>query len=64
MHFSPDTAKALDVLIEGWPMHATFERTPPEREVVAAAVHAISMVMESREEVESGRPEGSTATVP
>lgn len=61
LHFSPDTAKALDVLIEGWPIHATFERTPPEREVVAAAVHAISMVMESREEAGS---EGTAALAP
>lgn len=52
-HFSPNTAKALDVLIEGWPMHATFEKSPPEREVVAAAVHAISAVMEARDAAEA-----------
>ena len=57
-HFSPDMAKALDVLIEGWPMHATFERTPPEREVVAAAVHAISAAMETRE-AEANDPKGT-----
>ena len=60
LHFAPNTAKALDVLIEGWPIQATFERTPPERELVAAAVHAISAAMETRE-AETNDPKGTNS---
>lgn len=41
LHFPPQTAQALDVLIEGWPMHAVFEQTSPDRDLVATTVHAI-----------------------
>lgn len=49
LHFPPDTAQALDVLIEGWPIHGAFEGAPPDRGLVAAAVHAISTALESRD---------------
>ncbi|GGK82836.1 TetR family transcriptional regulator [Planomonospora parontospora subsp. parontospora] len=41
LHFPPHVGQALDVLVEGWPMHRTFDRTPPDRALVAATVHAI-----------------------
>ncbi|WP_119698156.1 TetR/AcrR family transcriptional regulator [Microbacterium halotolerans] len=41
MHFPEPVARALDVLIEGWPMHRTFERTPLDRALVAQTVHAL-----------------------
>ena len=41
LHFPPQTCRALDALIEGWPMHRAFERTPLDRALVATTVHAI-----------------------
>ena len=50
LHFAPRTAKALDVLIEGWPIHGAFEGAPPDRELVAATVRAVSAALEGEEE--------------
>lgn len=41
LHFPPATCRALDALIEGWPMHRAFERAPLDRALVAATVHAV-----------------------
>lgn len=41
MHFSDDASRALDALIEGWPMHRVFEGRPLDRRVVLGAVTAI-----------------------
>ena len=41
IHFPTRTARALDVLIEGWPMHRSFEDQPLDRELVATTVRAI-----------------------
>ncbi|MGO1768682.1 MAG: TetR/AcrR family transcriptional regulator [Microbacterium sp.] len=42
LHFTDDAARALDALVEGWPMHRTFEREPLNRAAVERAVHAIA----------------------
>lgn len=41
LHFPVGTARALDVLIEGWPVHRAFEQESTDRDLVAASVHAI-----------------------
>jgi len=41
IHFPLNTARALDVLVEGWPVHRAFEHASTDRELVAATVHAI-----------------------
>jgi TetR/AcrR family transcriptional regulator, regulator of biofilm formation and stress response len=41
LHFTPGASRALDALIEGWPMHRAFDDAPLDRELVAATVHAI-----------------------
>jgi DNA-binding transcriptional regulator YbjK len=41
-HFAPDVARALDALIEGWPLHEAFEEAPLDRSVVRRAVEAIA----------------------
>jgi DNA-binding transcriptional regulator YbjK len=41
LHFPEPTARALDVLVEGWPVHRTFEKRPLDRTLVAATVRAI-----------------------
>jgi len=41
LHFPVSTARALDVLIEGWPVHRAFEHASTDRALVADAVHAI-----------------------
>lgn len=40
-HFSPTTSRALDALIEGWPMHQAWDGEPADRAVVHATVSAI-----------------------
>ncbi|AOS64100.1 TetR/AcrR family transcriptional regulator [Actinoalloteichus hymeniacidonis] len=42
MHFSEDACRALDALIEGWPLHRTFEGAPLSRELVLATVRAVA----------------------
>lgn len=42
LHFPEQTARALDVLVEGWPMHRTFEKHPLDRALVTATVRAIT----------------------
>ena len=49
IHFSPDVARALDALVEGWPMHRTFEHRPLDRSLVAATVHAVVVGLQARE---------------
>ncbi|HCS62516.1 MAG TPA: TetR family transcriptional regulator [Microbacterium sp.] len=41
LHFSEPTARALDALIEGWPIHQTWEAAHVDRDVVRASVAAI-----------------------
>lgn len=41
LHFPPATCQALDVLVEGFPMHRAFGGEPLDRALVAATVHAI-----------------------
>lgn len=40
-HFSVDTCRALDALIEGWPMHRVWEGHPLDRALVRATVGAV-----------------------
>lgn len=40
-HFDEDTARVLDVLIEGWPMHRVFEGEPLDRDLVERTVRAV-----------------------
>ncbi|GIG34904.1 TetR/AcrR family transcriptional regulator [Cellulomonas pakistanensis] len=40
-HFPDDVCRALDVLVEGWPIHRSFDAAPTDRALVAATVHAI-----------------------
>ncbi|MBW0252795.1 TetR/AcrR family transcriptional regulator [Cellulomonas sp. PS-H5] len=40
-HFPEDVCRALDVLVEGWPIHRSFDAAPTDRALVAATVHAI-----------------------
>ncbi len=56
LHFPPQTCRALDALIEGWPMHRAFEHTPLDRELVATTVHAIVAAV-GRNEPENGTRE-------
>lgn len=41
LHFAPDTCRALDALIEGWPTHRVFEEGALDRDLVRAVVGAI-----------------------
>lgn len=41
LHFSEPVARALDVLIEGWPIHRRFEGGSIDRAMVSAVVHAV-----------------------
>lgn len=41
LHFPPGTARALDALVEGWPMHRSFENAPLDRALVRATVRAV-----------------------
>ncbi|MET7685103.1 TetR family transcriptional regulator [Streptomyces sp. NPDC005423] len=41
LHFTPGVSRALDALIEGWPMHRAFADAPLDRRLVAGTVHAI-----------------------
>ncbi|MGW9020859.1 TetR/AcrR family transcriptional regulator [Leucobacter chromiiresistens] len=41
MHFPERTARALDALIEGWPMHRYFERRDLDRAYVRDVVQAV-----------------------
>lgn len=41
LHFAPSVCQALDVLVEGWPMHRAFSGEALDRSLVAATVHAI-----------------------
>ncbi|MFI1850898.1 hypothetical protein [Streptomyces sp. NPDC020480] len=41
LHFTPGVTRALDALIEGWPMHRRFDAAPLNRQLVAGVVHAV-----------------------
>ena len=41
LHFAEPTARALDALVEAWPMHQAWEGTPLDRDYVAAVVQAL-----------------------
>ncbi|RDG36008.1 TetR/AcrR family transcriptional regulator [Streptomyces corynorhini] len=41
LHFPTGVCRALDALIEGWPMHGAFDEAPLDRNLVAGTVHAI-----------------------
>ncbi|MEU6644502.1 TetR family transcriptional regulator [Saccharomonospora sp. NPDC046836] len=42
LHFPPDACAAIDALIEGWPMHQTFQQRPLSRDLVHATITAIA----------------------
>ncbi|WP_430782911.1 TetR/AcrR family transcriptional regulator [Actinoplanes sp. G11-F43] len=42
VHFTPRACRAIDALIEGWPMHQAWEREPLDRALVRATVLAIA----------------------
>ncbi|GAA1630135.1 TetR/AcrR family transcriptional regulator [Actinoplanes couchii] len=42
VHFPPRACRAIDALIEGWPMHQAWEREPLERDLVHATIVAIA----------------------
>lgn len=48
LHFRPDTARALDALVEGWPMHRSWEGQPLDRALVGAVVEAVVERLEPR----------------
>ncbi len=50
LHFSPSTCRALDALVEGWPIHRVFEGGHLDRTVVDQAVRAIIAGLEDKEE--------------
>ncbi|MFC9427149.1 TetR/AcrR family transcriptional regulator [Streptomyces sp. NPDC056987] len=41
LYFTPGVSRALDALIEGWPMHRAFDGAPLDRRLVTETVHAI-----------------------
>jgi DNA-binding transcriptional regulator YbjK len=41
-HFSERACRAIDALIEGWPMHQAWEREPLDRELVRSTVEAVA----------------------
>ncbi|MGV2984379.1 TetR/AcrR family transcriptional regulator [Microbacterium sp. AGC85] len=41
-HFSGSAARAIDALVEGWPMHREFENRPIRKEDVLTAIHALA----------------------
>ncbi|GAA1979924.1 TetR family transcriptional regulator [Isoptericola halotolerans] len=41
LHFPEHVCRALDALVEGWPMHRSFDDAPLDRDLVAATVHAV-----------------------
>ncbi len=41
LHFTPGVSRALDALIEGWPMHRAFADAPLDRRLVTETVRAI-----------------------
>lgn len=41
-HFSESAARAIDALVEGWPMHREFESRPIDRADVIAAIKALA----------------------
>jgi DNA-binding transcriptional regulator YbjK len=41
-HFPPRARRAIDALIEGWPMHQAWEREPLDRELVRETIMAIA----------------------
>ena len=48
-HFSEPTARALDALVEGWPMHQAWEREAVDRALVRDVVQAIVDRLEGEE---------------
>lgn len=40
-HFSPAACRAIDALVEGWPMHRQFERRSLDRDEVTSVIIAI-----------------------
>jgi DNA-binding transcriptional regulator YbjK len=48
LHFSEPTSRALDALIEGWPLHQAWEGSPADRAIVHATVSAIVERLEPR----------------
>lgn len=41
-HFSEDASRAIDALVEGWPMHREFEKRPIDRASVVTAICALA----------------------
>lgn len=44
-HFSPAACRAIDALVEGWPMHREFERDDLDRAEVATVIRAIARAL-------------------
>ncbi|GAA1689718.1 TetR family transcriptional regulator [Glycomyces endophyticus] len=49
LHFPAHVCLALDVLIEGWPIHRVIEGAPLDRALVAETVHAIVTGLDPRD---------------
>jgi TetR/AcrR family transcriptional regulator, regulator of biofilm formation and stress response len=60
LHFAEPACRAMDALIEGWPMHQAMERAPLDREMVLATVTAIA----ARFPLRDGARSGASATAP
>lgn len=44
-HFSPAACRAIDALVEGWPMHRQFENRDLDRDEVTAVIVAIDRAL-------------------
>ncbi|HWS35257.1 MAG TPA: TetR family transcriptional regulator [Actinoplanes sp.] len=42
VHFPPRACRAIDALVEGWPMHQAWEREPLDRDLVLSTIVAIA----------------------
>ncbi|GLY00523.1 MULTISPECIES: TetR family transcriptional regulator [Actinoplanes] len=42
LHFPDRACRAIDALIEGWPIHRAFEREPLDRDLVLATITAVA----------------------
>lgn len=58
LHFDERACRAMDALIEGWPMHRAMERAPLDRETVLATITAIAGAFPLRDGARSGTRTG------
>ncbi|MFF3505569.1 TetR/AcrR family transcriptional regulator [Streptomyces sp. NPDC003247] len=59
LHFTPGVSRALDALIEGWPMHRAFDDAPLDRQLVTETVHAIVTAAPRLSATTAGRRPGN-----